>query len=78
MCVFSSPKAPPPVSIPDAPPPVEQPAAAPQASDPSIQQSRLDARRRKLAASGANDTLVTGGAGIAAPAATALKTSFGQ
>jgi hypothetical protein len=73
MCGFLAPKAPPVAAIPEAP----QSTAA-QESDPAVQQSRDEARKRRQAAAGANDTLVTGGQGLTTPAATGLKTATGQ
>ena len=78
MCMFSQPKAPPPVVVPDAPKAIEQPAPTPQGSDESVQQARSDDRARRLRAANANDTLVTGGAGVTTPAQTGLKSAFGQ
>ena len=72
MCGFMSPKTPPAAALPDAP------AAAPQNADPAVQQSREDARKRRQAASGANDTLVTGGQGLLDAPSTGLKTATGQ
>lgn len=80
MCIFSQPKAPPPVVVPDPPNPltIQQPAAAPQASDQAVQQQRTEDRQRRLRATQANDTLVTGGAGLTSQPATGLKTAYGQ
>ena len=72
MCGFMSPKSPPPAALPEAP------QQAPQQSDPAVQQSRDEARRRRQAASGANDTLVTGGQGLVDQPSTGLKTATGQ
>lgn len=73
MCVFSKPKAPPPVQIPT-------PAAAPAPVDEGAKQA-LDASkqsRKKLAASQEASTIVTGGQGLTSPANTTTKQLFGQ
>jgi hypothetical protein len=73
MCMFSKPKAPPPVQIPTADP-------VPSTPDPgtsAAQNAAQEDRKRRLA-SQAGDTMVTGGAGLAAPANTANKTLYGQ
>ena len=78
MCMFSAPKTPPAVSVPEPPPPVEQPAPAPQASDAAVTSARDKSRQRRMAATEANQTLVTGGAGLTNQAQTGVKTAFGQ
>jgi hypothetical protein len=72
MCSFLAPKAPPTAAIPEAPQSV-----APQESDPAVQQSRMEARRRRQSITGANNTLVTGGQGLTDAPATGLKTAMG-
>ena len=76
MCIFKTPKAPPPVQIPE---PVANPPAPATEIDPGAQQAqtaRAQERRRRLAAQASN-TMVTGGEGLTAPQTTANKTSFG-
>lgn len=72
MCGFMAPKVPPPAALPEAP------APAPQEQDPAVQQARNDARKRRQLATGANDTLVTGGQGLIDTPSTGLKTATGQ
>lgn len=72
MCSFLAPKTPPAAAIPEAPQSV-----APQESDPAVQQSREEARKRRQASAGANNTLVTGGQGLTDAPATGLKTATG-
>ncbi len=76
MCMFSTPKAPPPLQMPQAPP--AAPAAAPQASDTTVQDATQKQKSQKMKAAAANNTLVTGGAGLTAPAQTGGKQLFGQ
>lgn len=78
MCMFSAPKAPPPVVVPDAPPPIPDVQPSPQAQDPAVQQSRQDERQRRIRAASQNSTLVTGGQGLISQPATGLKTAYGQ
>jgi len=77
MCVLSKPK-PPAVALPQAPVTPQAPAAAPQAQDPAVSSARDNERRRKMRASSENNTLVSGGAGLTAPAQTATKSLYGQ
>lgn len=76
MCGGSS--SPPPVVMPAAPVAPAPVQATPQAQDPAVQQSREDDRLRRLRAQQANDTLLTGGAGVTGSANTATKSLFGQ
>lgn len=76
MCVFSTPKAPPAVSVPQVDQQPIPSAAAPEESA-APQQSRDQERLRKLRAAAGNDTLVTGGQGLTSPAATGTKQLFG-
>lgn len=78
MCMFSAPKTPPAMSIPDAPTAVDAPPPPPQANDPAVQTAQDNSRQRRLAAVAGNNTLVTGGQGLTTPAATGLKTAYGQ
>jgi hypothetical protein len=73
MCIFGTPKAPPPVQVPKADP-------VPATPDPGTSQAQNAAQeeRKRRLASQAGDTLVTGGAGLSAPANTANKTLYGQ
>lgn len=75
MCLFSSPSAPPPVTLPKTP---DAPAPAPQANDPGAMAANMKAKQARLSQSANNKTLVTGGAGLVAPAATTGKTLYGQ
>lgn len=77
MCVSSKPKAPPAVVVPEAPVAPPAPAQAAEAQDVSVSGAREDDRRRKLRAQSANNTVVTGGSGLNAPAATGLKSAYG-
>lgn len=75
MCtsLLSTPKASP-VVVPEA-----QPApAAVQEGDAGVATAREDLRKRRLAASGANNTLVTGGQGLVSQANTGGGQLFGQ
>lgn len=76
MCSFTQPKAPA-IEVPAVPAAPQAPAATPQESDPAVQSARDDERKRKLQQAAANNTLVTGGQGLTAPANTGLKTAFG-
>jgi hypothetical protein len=76
MCI-STPKAPPPVQIPD-PPQVQAPPAQPQEQDAAVVGARNAEQRRRLRAQAANNTLVTGGAGLTQPVNTGTKTLYGQ
>lgn len=77
MCGFMQPSAPPVVEIPDPAPPPQEPTAAPQAQDPAVSTSRQNERTRRLRASAANQTLVTGGQGLSTDASTGGKQLFG-
>ena len=57
---------------------VVQETPTPQEQDPAVQKSRQKERRRRLLAKAGNNTLVTGGQGVTAPAQTTAKTLFGQ
>ena len=73
MCVFSKPKAPPPVDIPTATPapaPVDEGAA-------QAQSAKLDLKRKRIA-SQESSTLATGGQGLTSPANTTTKSLYGQ
>lgn len=51
---------------------------APQVQDPDVAAARNRDRRSRIKQSSANSTLVTGGSGIAKPAATGAKRLFGE
>lgn len=75
MCLFQNPKAPPPVAIPNAIPP---PAPAPDTGAAAVSTAQNAMKQRRMAASGANATLINGGAGLIPPAQTAGKQLYGQ
>jgi hypothetical protein len=77
MCSFSKPSTPAPIAVPDPEPLPAQPAATPQEQDPAVSTARQNERVRRLRASQANQTLVTGGQGLSQSATTGGKTLLG-
>ena len=78
MCMFGgggsySVPAPPEISV-EQPPAVAMPIEA----DVSTQSAALEARRRRLAATGRSDTVLTGGSGLTSTASTGGKYLLGQ
>jgi len=75
--MFSSPKVPT-VEVPETvEPTVQQPSSGAQEQDTAVSQAREGERRRRLRASAANDTLVTGAQGVTTNANTAGKQLYG-
>jgi len=70
MC-FSSP------SVPAVQTVADTTSTTPQQTDEATVAARQNERQRRLAASGQNSTLVTGGMGASGTASTGLKTAFG-
>ncbi len=66
--LFSSPAPPPPAPIPEPP----------ARSDKDIQSAALEARRRRAAATGRSDTILTSGQGVTEDASTATTTLLGE
>lgn len=71
MCIMSGPKTPPAPSTPTPAP------ASPKPADANVQEARGKEKRRAAAASGQSGTILTGGQGLLAPAATAQTTLLG-
>ena len=76
MCMFSSPSVPT-VEVPETVEPTVSVSDTAQEQDTAVSEARENERRRKLRASAANDTLVTGAQGVTTNANTAGKQLYG-
>jgi hypothetical protein len=72
MCMFSSPKSPPPVK------PVELPPPAPTQADPEVTKAGIANKRKAALAAGNNNTILTSGFGLTSTGNTASKTALGS